>query len=476
MNVPCICSVEGSFQTKRPLPAQSYIPYGMAIIATCLKTAGHDPKVFVLTPNSDIEAVVGSYIEESKPKLYCLTAVSTQFPFIMTVAEKIKRKDPDAFIVLGGVHASLNPEACIREPFLDAICIGEGEKAVVELAKQLGEGRRPSHINNLWIKNVDGVERNPIAEFLQDLDSVPVIDRSMWYPWIEDVDQNATVLIGRGCPNRCAYCCNHAISRVSPGRYVRYRSSDSIIAEVRRIVEERPEVKEIYLECETITVNLRFTFELLGRIESLNSTLSRPVRFSANASMVPAIADNQAFFEQLRRANFRSIKIGLESGSPRIRKEVLRRPPYTNNDLVTFCRNLRAHGMEAIVYVMMGLPSETVADYRETVECVRQCAPDIVYLNIYYPYPGTDLYKIEKEQGLITDGISTDSERKKPVLDRPGFSKRQVRREFVLFYARSLRGIYPRSKVLKLTVENFLLPHPTLVRAIGRLHGGTRKA
>jgi anaerobic magnesium-protoporphyrin IX monomethyl ester cyclase len=467
LNIPLIYTVENGFPTNKPLLTQSDLPIGLAIIATCLKNAGYNPTVFVLTPNQDIDTFINKYIDEFRPKIFCLTAVSTQFPFIMAIAERIKKRDTEIFVLLGGVHATLNPERSIQEPFVDAICIGEGEKAVVELANQIKNGKKPSQINNLWIKNQNGVEKNPISEFIQDLDSIPIIDRSLWSPWVADMNGTTSILIGRGCPYKCSFCCNHAIAKVSAGKYVRYRSPENIIEEINQIIKDNPKIEEIYLEDETLSVNLDYTFDLLRKIESFNGKLAKPIRFGANVSIVKSIIDNQIFLDHLKRANFTSLNFGLESGSERIRKEILRRPPYSNEDIITFCQNVKKWGITTSLYVMMGLPTETFSDYMETIDCVRRCAPDHVYLYIYHPYPGTDLYQIEKDRGLITDYIiHTDSERKTPILDRPGFSKKQVRMEYILFYVRALHGIYPNSRILRLTLGNLLAPHPTLIRIL----------
>jgi len=71
------------------------------------------------------------------------------------MARYIKSRYPHIFIAVGGVHASLNPEAG-HSRGLDAVCIGEGEYPVVELAAQLEKGLTPSGISNFWFKRMAG--------------------------------------------------------------------------------------------------------------------------------------------------------------------------------------------------------------------------------------------------------------------------------------------------------------------------------
>lgn len=109
---------------------------------------------------------------------------------------------------------------------------------------------------------------------------------------------------------------------------------------------------------------------------------------------------------------------------------------------------------------MMGLPGETIHDFNKTVEIVRKCNPENVYLSIYYPYAGTDLYKNVRDLGLIDeDALSNISERTVAVLNLSGFSKRQIRREFILFPYKVFKGKKPLTTILYRTIVNIFIPY-----------------
>ncbi len=265
LNIGCIYSVESIYLTDKPLNSQIDIPFGISYIASSLQKAGHTVSVLVFTPDQDIIRVIDDFIDRENPAMFCLTSVSSQFPMVVRIAEIIKKKHKAIFILLGGVHATLNPQSSISIPWFDAICIGEGEHAVTELADKLEKGKMVSGIDNLWIKSKGNIEKNRIAGFIEDLDSIPVIDRSMWYPWIVDINSRPSVLVGRGCPNKCTYCSNHALSKISCGTYVRFRTPESIVREIRKIIGENPAIREIYLEVETLSVNLKYAYSLLEK-------------------------------------------------------------------------------------------------------------------------------------------------------------------------------------------------------------------
>ena len=89
---------------------------------------------------------------------------------------------------------------------MDAICVGEGDQAVIELASHLESNHAaPTGINNLWIKNKESgsIEKCQRNSFNEDLDNLPHIDRTMWWPWIVAPNEEVAILVGRGCPYKC---------------------------------------------------------------------------------------------------------------------------------------------------------------------------------------------------------------------------------------------------------------------------------
>lgn len=465
MNVGCIYSVDDFISGEKALSSYSSIPFGISFVAASLKQAGHNPRMLVFTPRTDVEAALKTFLRSHSPKLFCLTAVSSQYPAICGIARAIKQLAPRVHVLLGGHHATLNSEDAIAESSFDAVCIGEGEAAAVEYARQIENGEEPSGIANLWIRSRDSlsVERNAPAPFIQDLDSLPTIDRSMWDEWVADGPRSVTVLLGRGCPNRCTYCSNHALAKVADGRYVRFRSPQNVIRELDEVAASYPTVNSVYLEVETLQANPKYAFELCDYLERFVADLGRPMAFGTNLLVTRRMAENLALLRRLSQVGFDHVNIGLESGSERIRNEVLHRPRYSNDDLVAFCREARQLAVKVNLYVLVGIPGETPSEFAETIACVRACDPHETHLSIFYPYPGTDLYRTAKKMGSF-DGVvaGRGGERKAAVLDLPGFSKRQIRREYVRFPYRVFKGKKPMRRIIPLVARNYLGPYPRL--------------
>jgi radical SAM superfamily enzyme YgiQ (UPF0313 family) len=108
----------------------------------------------------------------------------------------------------------------------------------------------------------------------------------------------------------------------------------------------------------------------------------------------------------------------------------------------------RKYGLKVAFFNMLGLPGETIADFKETAKINRTCLPDWNFTSIFYPYPGTKLYSLCRERGLLKEPIDTTTERRKAVLDLPEFPKKQVQKSCIWFDYYVYNGLKPKHKIL----------------------------
>jgi anaerobic magnesium-protoporphyrin IX monomethyl ester cyclase len=440
---------------EKPLWNFTNIHIGLSYLASVARERGHTTRLVVLCSEMVRTAcrLVDRVMAEYDPHMICFTAVSTQYPFILRMADYIRSRWPGKLLVIGGMHVSLNPGDEMLNTF-DALCVGEGEFSVTELAGQREAGKTPSGIPNLWIRHSDGtIEKNQTRKFLQDLDALPFPDREMWRPWIQDVaGERHVILLGRGCPFGCTYCSNHAIRKLAPGKYVRFRSPSNIIREIAQLREQWPDVRDIYFQIETICLDKKWLLELSRRLKQFNQGLSRPIEYGCNFRVAgPYI--NEETFSALEQAGIKTLEIGLESGSERIRKDVLGRN-YTNEEFLRSVALAHAHGMKVNVYNMIGIPGETVEDHMETVHLNRLCCPERSNTSIFFPYPGTDLFRRCAEQGLLKTSPYDGLERRRAVLSLPGFSKREIQHAYDWFEYRIYKGKKPFWLRLRKVIRN----------------------
>ena len=468
MRVLFVHSEEDPYSPHKPLEIQERVQFGISYISSLLRREGHQTRLAVICRETG--HTLGDHIREFDPGLVCFTAVYTEYLFLSRVAAMVKKRHPDIFLSLGGPHASQQADASMAESTYDAVCVWAGEYPALDLAEQLEAGRYPSRIPNLYIRRPGGgVERNAPRPFVEDLDSLPFPDREMWMDWVAIPSSRPSVLVGRGCPFNCTYCCNHALRKTSPGRYVRVRSPRNIVEELSAMKEKDPSLAEVYLEVETLGVKREWALELCRELRSLNSRLERPLAFGSNLRVTPD-ADYEELFAAFAESNFRFVNVGLESGSERVRRDVLKRL-YSNRDIIRTVEAAKGHGLQVGIYNLIGLPGETPRDFRETIRVNRICQPDWFLLSVFFPYPGTELHRVCRDQGLLEREPDPELERRKPVLDLPGFSKRQVGRRRDWFPLLVYGGHRPLKELLWLVAMAKIYSDRRLIGIHRRLNG-----
>ncbi|MDX2470843.1 MAG: radical SAM protein [SAR324 cluster bacterium] len=468
MKIACIYTVENNEKGKNSLNSWPAVPFGIAMIAASLEKAGHEIKVVVVTLATDIADLKTDLFDDSAVDAVCFTAVSSQFEAVKAIAKELKKVQPKVPIILGGHHATLASEDAIACKDIDAICVGEGDLAAVEYFSQLAQGTTPKEVPNFWIKQPDGeLIKNPNGCFYPDLDKLPFINRKQWLPWVKDPELSGVILLGRGCPFRCTYCSNHSLKNIAKGRYVRKRTVPNVIEELESLLEMNPKLQSIYFEIETISAFLSYLHELCEALKEFNQKRKVPIKFGVNMTVTSKLARNEDIARKmlagLQEAGFTFINYGLESGSERIREEILRRPKYTNEEIIQFSNWVDDYKIKKNIFVLIGLPTETVEDFEETKAVTKACKPTQTDLSIFYPYPGTDLYDMAVELKLFDPlKVQSASERKRINLKLPGFSKTRILYEYHSFRRRFVALKNDDLKSVLIAAQSFLRSYPKI--------------
>lgn len=470
MNILFVFSHKNGISTGKPLLSQTEMHFGISYISSFLKHHGHQTKLLVITRKTELK-FIDNLLEEFEPSLICFTAVFSEYRPIANMAKYIKNRHPKIFLLAGGPHVSLNPEECAEDSF-DALCISEGEAATLELVKQLERNDVPSKIHNLWIKHGDvPIEKNSPNPFSHNLDSLPFPDREMWQPWIESIASPYPILLGRGCPFLCTYCCNHALRKTAPGTYVRLRSPENILDEIKEITNKLPNVKEIYLEVETFGVKIDWSIDLCSKLEGFNAKRPQPISFGVNLRVTPNMPLENLFLA-MSKSNFKFVNIGLESGSERVRSEILKRH-YSNETIIDAVNLAKKYGLKIIFQILIGIPGETIEDFKETIKTTRTCLPDHYALNIFFPYPGTELHQLAREKGLLSESLDTEKERARTVLNLPEFTRKQIQSNYIWFEYNVYKGHRPLLNILDRVLTAKVLSSPIMFRLFNSLLANT---
>jgi radical SAM superfamily enzyme YgiQ (UPF0313 family) len=308
--------------SERPLDGGfGAVNLGLSSIAAVLNARGHEAASLVLGTayRRENRSILERKIKEFAPDIVGISALFKTFPYAVECAARIKAILPEVKLIIGGPYATLAPRNAFNTAF-DAVCTGEGEYPMAEYADAVDAGAEARSIANLWLRDGGGRwEHTPNRPFIEDLDSLPLPDYGMWQDYVREDWRNVpheqyVMLIGRGCPFLCSFCSNHALRKISSGKYVRLRSPESIVEEVAAITTSHPDVKRVYFEIETIGVSIDWLLSLSSRLEEFNRRLPAPVSFSTNYRIVPG-RNHEMMFAAMKKAGFYRLNIGLESGS-----------------------------------------------------------------------------------------------------------------------------------------------------------------
>jgi len=394
----------------------------LASISTVLKEAGHQTALMHLVEPAS-KSDFKNKIAKEKPDIVAFTVRTSAVPYVQQYLKWVKEIDPSLLTVLGGVHAIIAPQDTIRIEGADIVCVGEGEGAMVDLCQALEKKQKISKISNLLIKRGKQVIANPPRKLIYPLDSLPLPDFELFdlSNLIAAQTKTAVVIISRGCPYSCGYCCNHKIREVypDPEHYTRFRSPKNVMLYLKKVLELYPWVSYI-----------RFIDNILG-IEK--GWVEEFARLYKKAIDLPFACDHRAdlatpeILNLLKEAGCNFIYFGVETGDEDLRKNVLSRY-MTNEQIKKAFAECHRLGIKTLAFNILGLPFETPEKALKTVKLNAEIDPNRMVPNIFTPYPYTKMYEISLEEGFIP-GPMIDY-RDEVFLDQPNFSK-----EKVLFFA-----------------------------------------
>ena len=417
-------------------------PIGISSLAATLKKAGHQFKLFDCTQFALSEGVTdGNIIGELsleykppsnpeklpdrprvtftslceliikevdvfKPDMIGLSALTDDYPLGINILRRIRSTFPKITFIVGGIHATVDPTGVIRETCVDAICIGEGEGAILDIANHLDNGLPLDGVKNLWVKNGDQIKKNPVRPLLHDLDNnLPFPDWSIWpqnafyKPYMGYVYKYGDFEMSRGCPFTCSYCINVSLQAIynlsgNPTRYHREKSIDRVISEVKWAMEvHNIEFLKFWDE----------TFLLMApkRLDEFHEKYKKEIN-------IPYVIETTAGsctarnVKILQETNCKSASLGMETGSPDLRKGILNKPTENQVYIDAFQR-LAAHGIRPVSFNMLGLPGETKKDIFSTILLNRVSGTQGQTIGVFYPYKGTPIRSWIQEKGLMNE-------------------------------------------------------------------------
>lgn len=360
---------------------------GAMTISSFLKSKGYEVEA--------VEAEHGALAQKLRDGRATVLAYTTPTVFVLDYLEinrRLKGEFPGLFSLFGGWHPTYTPQM-VEEEGVDAVCVGEGEHATLELVQALERGESPRAIRNLWVKEGGTVHKNPLRPLIEDLDALPYPDRSFLFTKASSYyEVIASIVTQRSCPFSCSYCVNNAYNRLydNPGRK-RRRSVDNVIGELKGI-KAKGQLEFVKFEDSIFITHPEWIREFAPKYAR---EIGVPFTCFARGELcTPEI------LTLLKQAGCASISMGVECGDDEMRRTLLNKQ-ITSEQIVAAARMIKAHGIGIRTHSILGLPGCTIEDDFKTLALNVRCKPDYAADGLLQPYPGTQIYEYAKEQGLI---------------------------------------------------------------------------
>ncbi|MBT5471884.1 MAG: B12-binding domain-containing radical SAM protein, partial [Nitrospina sp.] len=296
-------------------------------------------------------------IEQFNPDVIYASIVEDTFPIFKKFMELIESRK--ITVLAGGISPTSAPEIVARLSYVDFVCLGEGEGAILDLSNALEEGKDPSDILNLWVKKNEAiVAKNPIRSAL-DVNSLPVQDLSIFEdftlhrPMMGGIYRMAPVETQRGCPYACTFCNspekNVLYDDQNAGDFFRKRSMENVHTELKELIEKY-RIEYIFFITDTFLAMSESEFD---EFCEMYSEFKLPFFMNTRPETITAYRA-----KKLKEVNCSRVNIGVEHGNQKYRADVVGRN-YKNEFAVNAFNLMYDAGISTVANSIIGYPDET---------------------------------------------------------------------------------------------------------------------
>jgi hopanoid biosynthesis associated radical SAM protein HpnJ len=330
-------------------------------------------------------------IEIAKDYAFLVLFTSTPgFPGDIGLAKAIKTANPKIKIAFVGPHVSVLPEKSLRDcPSIDFVARKEFDYAVVDYAK----GKPLAEIAGISYLQDGKIVHNPDAPQIQDLDALPHVT-DVYKRDLDVTRYNVPFLLNpyvslyttRGCPAQCTFC---LWPQTLSGHPWRKRSTDDVAAEMSKVKQYWPEVKEFFFDDDTFNIQKARTIELCAKLKPLGLTWSCTSRVTTDFDTLKA----------MKEAGCRLLIVGYESGDQQILKNI--KKGATIERARQFTKDCHKLGLVIHGDFIMGLPGETHETINNTIKFAKELDVETIQVSVAHAYPGTELYDYAVKNGFM---------------------------------------------------------------------------
>jgi len=337
-----------------------------------------------------------------------LSLMFTQtYPAVRELLRELRVRLPSATFVIGGEGVSGLSELVLAETSADAIVVGEGEWAWVEILDALAAGRALSGIPNVVTRGHGECEtRGPVKGGMAmsaEVDALPFPDWEdipLTAYWSRRMSHGATpadrylpIIASRGCPYKCVFC-----TAPTTWRSQRYRSPENIVAEMRQY-RERFGIEYFTFNDLSMSTNIRWFEAFIDCL--LEANLG--VQWAVPAGVRCTERITPELMKKARAAGLIYLQVAPETGSKPVLEWLDKR--FSLESVLDTIRSAKAAGLPVGAYIIVGSPVETLDDFLDTLRFLTQMARlglDEISVSTLTALPGSQLFWELLRSGRLT--------------------------------------------------------------------------
>lgn len=363
-----------------------YFPLGIGYLASYVRQFGYSVKIFQPSVEESYDKELKGIISSFAPSLIGISVMTPSYPRAVEICNMIKEIDKNIVTVLGGHHISaVGNEVMDQSPNTDFSIMGEGELTLHELL-QAHESENPEFgvINGLVWRENGKVRVNSARELIEDINTLPLpardlvdMDKYRLHSYIDFGTKSATMVTSRGCPYKCAFCS----SWLTMGAKYRFRSVESIMAEIRELVARG--IDHIVFEDDTMALKR-------NRIEAICDAMIEMPNSPTWYCLTRVDTMDYKLAMKFRAAGCKMVNFGIESGSPEILKLIGKKISLDRAvETIAACRKA---GLRTQCSFIVGFPIDTDNTMAMTYDIAKKIDPTIAIFFPLTPYPGTRMF------------------------------------------------------------------------------------
>ncbi|GAB6054615.1 hypothetical protein JCM17960_34350 [Magnetospira thiophila] len=296
----------------------------------------------------------------------------------------LRRIYPKAPHWAGGPNVHFDQKACLG--LFDTIFLGEGEDMLIQAIRDFEAGKvertyekkGSTDINLYPVPRRHFLPKSTVARpGLMTLKRTPGMEKLL----------GTTVVFSRGCPYKCQFCAMPSIKLYSPS--TRYRTPELIEAEITYLQ------KEFGVQGLSLADEIAIPLTPKRAIPHLEAFGRTGIVWRGQCRvdfMTPEIA------KLTRESGCVTMGLGVESVT-QASLDAVNKGINLDQTRATI-RLLKEAGIEVRVYLIIGLPGEPPDVVKKTWDFIQETEPDLVYLSIFTPRPGTDIYNDPGKFGI----------------------------------------------------------------------------